>query len=89
MVSSCAGLPYVEEDAAAEYRTGLGGERGGVVGWEGYWRFVKRQCREQGGGRGGGGGRGEVGDYLYAVLDELVGEAGELDEREMLDTSYR
>ena len=55
-----------------------------MVGWEGYWRFVKRQCREQ-----GGGGHGEVGDYLYAVLDELVGEAGELDEREMLDTSYR
>ena len=62
-----------------------------MVGGEGYWRFVKRQCREQGGGRGGGGGHGEVADYLYAVLDELVGgpEAGELDEREMLDTSYR
>ena len=54
-----------------------------LVGWEGYWRFVKRQCREQGGGHG------EVGDYLYAVLDELVGEAGDLDERETLDTSYR
>ena len=87
MVSSCAGLPYVEEDAAAEFRTGLGGERGGVVGWEGYWRFIKRQCREQGGGRGGRG-HGEVADYLYAVLDELVGEA-RVDEREMLDTSYR